>query len=271
MSLNEPIRYLFTLKSVFSTKIHRSVYLVLRGLWWVMASFDRRLYTDLQDIRASLYTALVPVDSGALLLALNVIVCWEWRGECLMKRIIAGSRVHTCLSPGAQWACLRDGHQPPGGWPMLRVLFTNVTHFPLGSDWAAATKTTRPNYSIFSNSSSVFPGSGWFSCVAIIGGKTEGPEMMRQIIFEYFLLINEASYLFCDSLSYIFQQLNNSLEMLRLPQCSVSILLEFDLTILNFSFISAMANVIGEPGPFDGLIICCGGVKPLCKTSHKSP
>ena len=45
-----------------------------------MASFDRRLYTDLQDIRASLYTALVPVDAGALLLALNVIVCWEWRG-----------------------------------------------------------------------------------------------------------------------------------------------------------------------------------------------
>ena len=45
-----------------------------------MASFDRRLYTDLQDIRASVYTGLVPVDSGALLLALNVIVCWEWRG-----------------------------------------------------------------------------------------------------------------------------------------------------------------------------------------------
>ena len=87
--------------------------------------------------------------------------------------------------------------------------------------------------------------------------------MMRHNIFEYFLLINEASYLFCDSLSYIFQQLNNSLEMLRLPQCSVSILLEFDLTILNFSFISAVANVIGEPGPFDGLIICCGGVKTI--------
>ena len=129
MSLNEPIRYLFTLKSVFSTKIHRSVYLVLRGLWWVMASFDRRLYTDLQDIRASLYTALVPVDSGALLLALNVIVCSEWSGEeCLMKRIIAGSRVHTCQSPGAQWACLCDGHQPPGGdrcsvscLPMLHI------------------------------------------------------------------------------------------------------------------------------------------------------
>ena len=33
MSVNEPIRYLFTLKTVFSTKIHPSVYLVvLRGL-----------------------------------------------------------------------------------------------------------------------------------------------------------------------------------------------------------------------------------------------
>ena len=30
------------------------------------------------------------------------------------------------------------------------------------------------------------------------------------LIFEYFPLINEASYLFCDSRSYIFQHLNNS-------------------------------------------------------------
>ena len=46
---------------------------------------------------------------------------------------------------------------------------------------------------------------------------------------------------------------------------SVYILLEFDLTILIFSVISAVANVVGEPGPFDGLIIRCGGVKTVVR------
>ena len=40
--------------------------------------------------------------------------------------------------------------------------------------------------------------------------KTVPRRYLSFLIFEYFQLINEASYLVCDSLSYIFQHLNNS-------------------------------------------------------------
>ena len=40
--------------------------------------------------------------------------------------------------------------------------------------------------------------------------KTVSRVYLSFLIFEYFPLINEASYLFCDSRSYIFQHLNNS-------------------------------------------------------------
>ena len=50
--------------------------------------------------------------------------------------------------------------------------------------------------------------------VALLSEDTETDTVPRVylsfLIFEYFPLINEASYLFCDSRSYIFQHLNNS-------------------------------------------------------------
>ena len=46
-------------------------------LWHLLIGDSTQIYRISQ---ASVYTGLVPVDSGALLLALNVIVCWEWRG-----------------------------------------------------------------------------------------------------------------------------------------------------------------------------------------------
>ena len=162
-------------------------------------------------------------------------LCGGSGGECLMKRIITGSRGATCPCPGWQWACPCDGHQLPGG-PSPDAPCPVYQCYTFPSDWAAATKTTRPNYSIFSNSNPPrFPGAAILMC-----GKTGGEwDMMRHnkgimlhfyhpsvrlgkdaevvprrylsfLIFEYFRLINEASYLFCDSLSYIFQHLNNS-------------------------------------------------------------
>ena len=37
------------------------------------------------------------------------------------------------------------------------------------------------------------------------------------------------------------------------------------MTILIFSVISAVVTVIGEPGPYDGLMIRCGAIKTVVR------
>lgn len=144
-------------------------------LWHLLIGDSTEQIYRISELASTQPCWLVPVDPpGALLLALNAIVMWEWRGVPNEEDNYRVTWPHVSLSRMTMSVSVWWSPSPRGASDTPCLVYQCYT-FP--SDWAAAaaTKTTRPNYSIFSDSNPPFPGAAILMC-----GKTGGEwEMMR--------------------------------------------------------------------------------------------